>query len=224
MVKLVLIRHGQSLANKENVYTGWNDAPLTKKGIIQARHAGYLLRHEKISFQTAHTSVLMRAIKTANIVLDEIGQSYLPIYKTWRLNERHYGALRGLNKDYTRELYGEERVALWRRSFYTVPPLLKVQDQDRRYAQVPSQSLPRGESLKMAYDRIVPYWTEMIAPRLLAGENQLVVAHGSTLRALIKFLEHISDQGIDGVEVENGVPIVYDLDRYLKIIEKRIIK
>ena len=128
MVKLVLIRHGQSIANKEDVYTGWSDSPLTKKGISQARHAGKLLLHEKINFSDVHTSVLVRAIKTANIVLDEIGQSCLPIHKTWRLNERHYGALRGLNKNRTREIYGEEQVALWRRSFYTVPPLLEKID------------------------------------------------------------------------------------------------
>ena len=147
MVKLVLIRHGQSIANKEDVYTGWSDSPLTKKGVSQARHAGKLLLHEKINFSDVHTSVLVRAIKTANIVLDEIGQSYLPIHKTWRLNERHYGALRGLNKNRTREIYGEEQVALWRRSFYTVPPLLEKIDHDRRYDRFPDVVVPRGESL-----------------------------------------------------------------------------
>ena len=223
MVKLVLIRHGQSIANKEDVYTGWSDSPLTKKGISQARHAGKLLLHEKISFSDVHTSVLVRAIKTANIVLDEIGQNYLPIHKTWRLNERHYGALRGLNKNRTREIYGEEQVALWRRSFYTVPPLLEQIDHDRRYDRFPDVVVPRGESLKMAYDRIVPYWTDEIALKLLNGENQLVVAHGSTLRAMIKFIEHISDQGIDGVEVANGTPIIYELDHRLKIVEKKIL-
>ena len=223
MVKLVLIRHGQSIANKEDVYTGWSDSPLTKKGISQARHAGKLLLHEKINFSDVHTSVLVRAITTANIVLDEIGQSCLPIHKTWRLNERHYGALRGLNKNRTREIYGEEQVALWRRSFYTVPPLLEKIDHDRRYDRFPDVVVPRGESLKMAYDRIVPYWTDGIAPKLLNGENQLVVAHGSTLRAMIQFIEHISDQGIDGVEVANGTPIIYELDHRLKIVEKKIL-
>ena len=144
MVKLVLIRHGQSIANKEDVYTGWSDSPLTKKGISQARHAGKLLLHEKINFSDVHTSVLVRAIKTANIVLDEIGQSYLPIHKTWRLNERHYGALRGLNKNRTREIYGEEQVALWRRSFYTVPPLLEKIDHDRRYDRLMTESCRTG--------------------------------------------------------------------------------
>lgn len=223
MVRLVLIRHGQSTANKENVYTGWSDSPLTKTGIRQAHHAGRLLRHENICFSGVHTSVLVRAIKTADIVMDEIGQNWLPVHKTWRLNERHYGALRGLNKDRTREIYGEEQVAMWRRSFYTVPPLLEHADHDRRYDRFPDVVVPRGESLKMAYDRIVPYWTDSIAPRLLEGENQLVVAHGSTLRAMIKFIEHISDQGIDGVEVANGTPIIYELDRHLRIVEKKIL-
>ncbi|KRL04893.1 2,3-bisphosphoglycerate-dependent phosphoglycerate mutase [Liquorilactobacillus oeni] len=224
MVKLVLLRHGQSIANKENEYTGWTDAPLTKKGEFQAKEAGELLRKTKITFKQLHTSVLSRAIKTADIVLDQIGQSNIPVLKSWRLNERHYGALRGLNKNWTRKVYGDRQVALWRRSFTTVPPLMDETDNDRRYHAYPQSILPRAESLKMASDRIIPYWVDKIAPQLLHGNNQLIVAHGSTLRALIKYIEEIDDEEIDGVEVANGTPIIYELDNKLRIVKEKILK
>lgn len=222
MVKLVLIRHGQSIANKENVYTGWNDAPLTKLGERQALDAGKILDQLGIKFSDIHTSLLGRAIKTANIVAETCHQLYLPLHKSWRLNERHYGALRGLNKDDTRKIYGVHQVALWRRSFYAVPPALAKPDLERRYANLDIRSVPTAESLAQALTRILPYWQDEIAPKLLAGQNQLVVAHGSTLRALIKFLENISDEGIDGVEVDNCQPIVYELDQDLNVISKEI--
>ncbi|WP_047998918.1 2,3-bisphosphoglycerate-dependent phosphoglycerate mutase [Lactiplantibacillus herbarum] len=222
MTELVLVRHGESTANRDNTYTGWSDVPLTSVGLAQAHHAGQRLRETGLQFGAVHTSVLKRAIVTANVMLAEIDQLWLPEYKTWRLNERHYGALRGQNKEVTREQYGKSQVQQWRRSFYTVPPLLEPSElgHDRRYTKYDATIEPRAESLKMAYDRIMPYWTDMIAPRLLAGENQLVVAHGSTLRALIKYLEQISDTGIDGVEVANGVPICYHLDQHLRVTGK----
>ena len=222
MVKLVLIRHGQSIANKENVYTGWNDAPLTKLGERQALDAGKTLDQLGIKFSDIHTSLLGRAIKTANIVAETCHQLYLPLHKSWRLNERHYGALRGLNKDDTRKIYGVHQVALWRRSFYAVPPALAKPDLERRYANLDIRSVPTAESLAQALTRILPYWQDEIAPKLLTGQNQLVVAHGSTLRALIKFLENISDEGIDGVEVDHCQPIVYELDHVLIVISKDI--
>ncbi|ETY75202.1 2,3-bisphosphoglycerate-dependent phosphoglycerate mutase [Lactiplantibacillus fabifermentans] len=222
MTELVIVRHGESTANRDNTYTGWSDVPLTDVGVAQAQHAGKRLREAGITFDAVHTSVLKRAIVTANIILNEIDQLWLPEYKTWRLNERHYGALRGQNKDETRRLYGKAQVQQWRRSFYTVPPLLDPSElsNDRRYTKYGPAVEPRAESLKMAYDRIMPYWIDVVAPQLLAGHNQLIVAHGSTLRALIKYLEHISDAGIDGVEVANGVPIRYRLDDQLRVIGK----
>lgn len=223
MVKLVLIRHGQSLANQENVYTGWSDSPLTSRGIKEAKQAGQRLKKEPLALTKVHTSCLKRAIKTADIVLEELGQAYLPLTKTWRLNERHYGALRGLNKDYTRKLYGKKQVALWRRSFEAVPPKLAHVESERRYQRYPASIVPRAESLAQASKRIVPYWVDQIAPELLRGKDQLVVAHGSTLRALIKYLEQISDTGIDGVEVKNATPIIYELDDKLQIVAKKIL-
>ncbi|AVL00460.1 2,3-diphosphoglycerate-dependent phosphoglycerate mutase [Pediococcus inopinatus] len=222
MTYLVLLRHGQSEANRDNVYTGWSDVPLTQQGRAEAKRAGQLIEQTQIQFTDVHTSLLKRAITTADIVMDQIHQNWLPIHKAWRLNERHYGALRGQNKDKTREIYGVRQVALWRRSFKAVPPLLEATESDRRYVEL-GDIEPRGESLEMAYKRLLPYWIDEIAPRLLNGQNQLVVAHGSTLRALIKYLEEISDEGIDGVEVANGEPIVYQFDDQLKIISKKFL-
>lgn len=221
MVKLVLLRHGQSQANETNTYTGWTDSLLTEEGAKQARDAGKLLKKEKIFFSTVHTSSLVRAIKTANIVLSTIGQAAVPIQKNWRLNERHYGALRGINKDLSRQIYGKHQIALWRRSYDAVPPLMAKPDYERRYDKYPRNILPLGESLKMASERIVPYWLDNIAPQLLHEKNQLIVAHGSTLRALIKYIEEISDEKIDGVEVENAVPIIYELDKKLRVMNKK---
>ena len=177
MVKLVLLRHGESTANEANIYTGWSDVPLTIKGCEQAKVAGKKLKEENITFTKAHTSLLERAIKTGMIVLDEINQSWIPLEKTWRLNERHYGALRGLNKEFTKRKYGKHQVALWRRSFDTVPPMLDERIEEPKYKKYPSTIIPRAESLKDAYNRILPYWVDEIAPELLHGNNQIVIAH-----------------------------------------------
>ncbi|WP_225046551.1 2,3-bisphosphoglycerate-dependent phosphoglycerate mutase [Lacticaseibacillus kribbianus] len=223
MVELVLLRHGESTANFTNTYTGWSDVPLTVRGVAQAKAAGAALAATGIQFGHVHTSVLQRAIKTAYLVQDAIGQNWLPITKSWRLNERHYGALRGLNKARTRELFGPAQVAAWRRGFCDLPPLLATAQGGRRYAGFATGIVPRGESLKDASARLVPYWVDEIAPRLAAGDAQLVVAHGSTLRALIKYLEGIADADIDGVEVANAQPIVYELDARLNILNKTVL-
>lgn len=223
MVELVMVRHGESLANKNNEYTGWTDVPLTAKGITEARAAGVVILNTNIQFSQVHTSVLKRAIKTSNIMMEEMNQLWIPIQKNWRLNERHYGALRGLNKDETKRIYGVKQVAQWRRSYTTIPPSLLAPDDDRRYKQRVKRSLPTSESLEMAFKRILPYWQDVIAPELRQGNNQLIVAHGSTLRVLIKYLENISDADIDGVEVPNGVPIWYTLNDDLTIKSKKIL-
>lgn len=217
---LVITRHGESQANRDNIFTGWNDVDLTAHGVEQAREAAQLILSTGIQFSDAHTSLLKRAIATANLICDSIDQSYVPIHKTWRLNERHYGALRGLNKDVVRKQYGAEQVAIWRRSYAAIPPLLEQHDHDRRYNRLGVQ-VPLSESLKMTWERILPYWTHHIAPQLLDGQNQLIVAHGSTLRALIKYLDDIPDDQIDHVEVGNGQPIVYEFDQQLNIISKQ---
>lgn len=225
MVKLILVRHGQSVANAKNEYTGWSDVALTKKGRQQAVQAGQLLAQAQIDFLAVHTSVLQRAIITAYIIQEQCGVLDIPIYKSWRLNERHYGALRGLNKDFTRQKYGLEQVALWRRSYDSVPPKLKQVDTHlRAYHNYPQSILPASESLAMALKRTAPYFQDQVAPQLLAGKNQLIVAHGSTLRALIKYLEDISDQDIDGVEVGNAQPIIYQFDKRLNILNKTILQ
>ncbi|MFT8756583.1 2,3-bisphosphoglycerate-dependent phosphoglycerate mutase [Leuconostoc pseudomesenteroides] len=209
VAKLVLVRHGESTANRDNEFTGWTDVPLTAKGKTQAHQVGQVLSRYQLTFDNVYTSYLQRAIITAYIIMDEMQQAWVPINKTWRLNERHYGALRGLNKDDAREKYGVNQVALWRRSYTAVPPLLEKVRPNRRY---PINIEPRGESLKMASDRLIPYWTSTILPQLKNGENVLMVAHGSTLRALIKYIEHISDDDIDGLEIGNGEPILYEYD------------
>ncbi|MBP2058844.1 2,3-bisphosphoglycerate-dependent phosphoglycerate mutase [Lactobacillus colini] len=225
MVKLVLIRHGESTANADNVYTGWNDVPLSAKGVEQAKQAG--LKVQKIAdFMPTHihTSVLSRAIITANIVAEVCHFLYLPITKTWRLNERHYGALRGINKDVSRKVFGKEQVLEWRRSFDSVPPKLAQPVQDRRYQAYDMGLMPQGESLHQTQQRLMPYYWDNVAPKLAAGQDQLIVAHGSSLRALIKKLEHINNQDIVKVEVPNAQPIVYSFDKNLKIIKKQILK
>ncbi|UQS82392.1 2,3-diphosphoglycerate-dependent phosphoglycerate mutase [Bombilactobacillus folatiphilus] len=224
MVKLILLRHGQSTANAKNEYTGWSDVDLTSQGMMQARWAGKMLRQHHLTFERVHTSVLKRAIVTAYLVQEQCLALAVPIQKTWRLNERHYGALRGLNKETTRQQYGSQQVALWRRSFDSVPPKLAQKDVSQRiYQSYSSDILPRAESLKMALQRTIPYFQDQIGPRLYRGHNQLIVAHGSTLRAMIKYLEHISDDRIDGVEVGNCEPIIYQLDDQLRIQDKQIL-
>lgn len=217
MSDLVIMRHGQSTANRDNLFTGWSDVELTALGEQQAIEAGERLKASGFQFAKVHTSYLKRAIHTANIVLEAANQLWLPMEKSWRLNERHYGALRGLNKSDARKTYGSDRVQEWRRSYASVPPLLPKVAATRQYA---AGIEPRGESLAMAYERLLPYWQDAIAPELMAGKNQLVVAHGSTLRALIKYLDQISDAEIDGVEVDNGAPIHYQFDEHLNILQK----
>ncbi|KPN79939.1 2,3-bisphosphoglycerate-dependent phosphoglycerate mutase [Apilactobacillus zhangqiuensis] len=222
MSYLVIMRHGQSVANEKNVFTGWSDVSLTEKGIQQAHDAGKKINQLEIDFDHAHTSFLKRAIETLHIVLSEINQQYIQETKSWRLNERHYGALRGRKKDDVKLQYGPEKFAEFRRSYTTVPPLLDQPDEEYKYEKI-GVIEPRGESLKMAYERLMPYWQDSIAPKLLDGQNELVVAHGSTLRALIKYLDNISDDDIDGVEVPNGKPIIYHFDDKLNVISKKTI-
>lgn len=223
MVRLILVRHGQSEANAENRYTGWDDVPLSLRGIKEAQEAATKLQQVRFNPTCIHTSVLIRAVKTALIISNQCKWQDRPLCKSWRLNERHYGALRGLNKQTTRELYGNHQVALWRRSFNAVPPLLDHPSSARRYRHLDPRSLPLGESLAMASRRILPYFQDKIAPLLLAGQDQLIVAHGSTIRALIKYLEGISDEGIDGVEVGNAQPWIYDLDQQLNVVQRHIL-
>lgn len=221
VAQLVLVRHGESTANRDNEFTGWTDVPLTLRGRQQAKKVGDILANHQLLFDDVHTSYLQRAITTANIILLEMNQSWVPVHKTWRLNERHYGALRGLNKDAARLKYGVDAVALWRRSYTAVPPLLGETRSDRRY---PNAIEPQGESLKMASERLLPYWLTVILPGLRAGRNQLVVAHGSTLRALIKYLEEIADADIDGLEIGNGEPICYTFNDQLQLSDRQYLR
>lgn len=225
MVKLVLVRHGESIANATNVYTGWNDVPLTKKGEKQAEKAGRLIQQIPDFYPThIHTSVLSRAIMTANIVADICNFLYLPITKTWRLNERHYGSLRGLNKDVSRKVFGVKQVLMWRRGFYSIPPKQGSPMIDKRYRLCDQHLMPRAESLYQTQLRLMPYYYDHIAPRLLNNEDQLIVAHGSSLRALIKKLENINDHDIVKLEVPNAEPIIYTMDNRLNITNKEILK
>lgn len=219
---LVIVRHGQSQANKDNVFTGWSDAPLTKLGIQQGKQVGDQLAKLGLQFDDVHVSYMQRAIITANLILEKIDQLWLPIHKTWRLNERHYGALSGLNKDAVKKEVGAATLHQWRRGFLKRPPMLKKRTYERRYDRL-GVKVPLSESLKMTQERLLPYWQDQIAPRLLDGRNQLIVAHGSSLRALIKYLDSIADDQIDQVEVPNGEPILYRFDDHLNIIEKKFI-
>ena len=213
---LVLLRHGESVWNKENLFTGWTDVDLTQRGEEEAREAGRLLLNAGYRFDVCFTSVLKRAIKTLHITLEEMDQLWLPESKSWRLNERHYGALQGLNKAETAERYGKEQVFEWRRSWAVPPPPLEAGDQqqagnDPRYANVPPEVLPRSESLKNTVERVLPFWHEAIAPALQRGQRVLVAAHGNSLRGLVKFLSDIPDDDIPGFELPTGVPLVYEL-------------
>ncbi len=223
MAILVVVRHGQSQANLDNIFTGWTDSPLTATGLAQAHQVGRLLAARGFQYSAVHTSVMQRAIITANTILAEQDQLYLPIHKTWRLNERHYGALSGQHKDAVLRRVGEAQFKAWRRGYSAVPPRLKVAQHDRRYDRL-GVAVPLAESLAMTERRLVPYWLDHIAPQLLAGKNQLVVAHGSSLRALIKYLEEISDADINQVEVPNAEPIVYHFDDHLHIVSKEILR
>lgn len=216
MNELVLVRHGQSLWNKENRFTGWVDVDLSEQGLAEAHAAGRLLREQKLDFDVVHTSMLKRAIRTMWCMLDELDRMWLPIHRTWKLNERHYGALQGLNKAETVAKHGEEQVLIWRRSYNTPPPPMDTTDpgwpgHDQRYDDVPRNLLPCCEALKNTVDRALPYWNEVIQPQLVAGRRVLVVAHGNSLRALIKHFDGISEEDIVGLNLPTGVPIVYDV-------------
>jgi len=218
MHRLVLLRHGESVWNSENRFTGWTDVDLSPRGIDEARAGGRLLKNEGFRFDLAFTSVLKRAIRTLWIALDELDQMWLPVEKSWRLNERHYGALTGLNKAETAAKFGEPQVLLWRRSYDTPPPALEAGDPryeggDPRYREV---AVPRTECLKDTVARVIPYWNDAIAPAVRAGQRVLVSAHGNSLRALIKYLDSVSDQEIVGLNVPTGLPLVYELDDSLK--------
>lgn len=222
MTKLVMVRHGQSQANLDNRFTGWSDVPLSAKGIAQGKEVGAELAAREFSFTDVHTSYMKRAIMTADYILEALDQLYLPIHKTWRLNERHYGALSGLNKEAVKREVGEQQLHAWRRGFFAVPPQLSHPAHDRRYDRLGVKE-PLAESLEMCLERILPYWQDQVAPRLLAGHDQLIVSHGSTLRALVKYIEGISDDQIDQVEVLNGQPIIYQFDDHLVPVHKEIL-
>ena len=225
MAKLVFIRHGQSEWNLKNLFTGWVDVNLSEKGEQEAKEAGRKLKEAGIEFDQAYTSVLTRAIMTLHFALEESGQLWVPETKTWRLNERHYGALQGQNKAEAAEKFGEEQVHIWRRSYDVLPPLLSADDEgsaanDRRYANLDPRIVPGGENLKVTLERVIPFWEDHIAPDLLAGKNVIVAAHGNSLRALTKYIEQISDEDIMNVEMATGQPVVYDLDDKLNIVSK----
>ena len=224
MHKLVLLRHGESTWNKENRFTGWTDVDLTDKGREEAKQAGLLLREGGYSFDLLFTSVLKRAIRTANIALDELDQLWLPVERSWRLNERHYGALPGLNKAETAARHGEDQVKIWRRAYAIAPPPLAADDprhpsRDPRYSRLRPSDLPLTESLKDTVARFLPYWQESIAPAIEAGQRVLIAAHGNSLRALVKYLDHISDDAIVELNIPTGIPLVYELDAGLQPVQ-----
>jgi 2,3-bisphosphoglycerate-dependent phosphoglycerate mutase len=219
--RLVLLRHGESTWNRENLYTGWTDVDLSEKGSVEAHEAGRVLRDEGYVFDVAFTSVLKRAIRTLWIALDELDQMWIPVTKSWRLNERHYGALQGLNKAQTAVQYGEEQVRLWRRSYDVRPPALDPGDtrfpgHDPRYADLDADELPRCEALVDTVARFLPYWHDTIAPAIRSGKRVLIAAHGNSLRALVKYLDDMSDEAIVGLNIPTGVPLVYELDADLR--------
>ncbi len=224
MYKVVLLRHGESAWNKENRFTGWTDVDLTDKGIREAHTAGQLLKEEKLSFDIAFTSVLKRAIRTLWIVMDDMDLMWIPVIRSWRLNERHYGALQGLNKAEMAEEYGEKQVLIWRRSYATPPPALTADDprfpgKDPRYKEVPPEELPLTECLKDTVERFLPFWHQEIAPTIKEGKKVIIAAHGNSLRALVKYLDNVSEEEIVGLNIPTGVPLIYELDERLKPIK-----
>ncbi|HEX4764413.1 MAG TPA: 2,3-diphosphoglycerate-dependent phosphoglycerate mutase [Usitatibacter sp.] len=226
MKRIVLLRHGESAWNQENRFTGWTDVDLTEKGVEEARAAGRLLRSEGFDFDFTFTSVLTRAIRTLNLALEQMDRVWLPVEKDWRLNERHYGALQGLNKAETAAKFGEDQVLVWRRSYDIPPPALEAGDErdashDRRYAGLKAGEIPRTECLKDTVARVVPYWTERIAPRVARGERILVAAHGNSLRALIKYFDGMSDEAIVKENVPTAIPLVYEFDDAMKARGRR---
>ena len=223
MYKLVLIRHGESTWNLENRFTGWTDVDLTPTGVDQALNAGRLLKAEGYEFDIAYTSVLKRAIRTLWLTLDEMDRTWLPVIKDWRLNERHYGGLQGLNKADMAKQFGDEQVLIWRRSYDTPPPALEANDPrcertDARYAGLQPEQVPLTECLKDTVARVMPFWNDTMAPTILSGKRVVVAAHGNSIRALVKYLDGISDSDIVGLNIPNGIPLVYELDSKLKPI------
>ncbi|HEY2677196.1 MAG TPA: 2,3-diphosphoglycerate-dependent phosphoglycerate mutase [Steroidobacteraceae bacterium] len=226
--KLILVRHGQSIWNLENLYTGWHDVDLSDLGRLEAAQAGRELLAEKIQPHIAFTSVLKRAIRTLWLILDATDRMWIPVERSWRLNERHYGALQGLNKAQTVEEHGEAQVKIWRRSYDIPPPALKLDDPrhprfDPRYADVDPQSLPAAESLKDTLSRVLPYWESRIVPELRAGKNVMIVAHGNSLRALVKMLDMMSESDIVEFNIPTGVPMLYELDEQLQPVGRRFL-
>ena len=224
MYKLILLRHGQSVWNLENRFTGWTDVGLTEQGEQEAHSAGKLLREEGYVFDVAYTSVLRRAIKTLWIALEELGQEWIPVIRAWELNERHYGALQGLNKAETAEKFGEVQVKIWRRSYDTPPPALDLTDErhpcfDPRYAALTPGHLPATESLKITLERVLPYWHETLVPVVRSGKRVLMVAHGNSIRALVKYLDNISEVEITELNIPTGIPLVYELDEKMRPIQ-----
>lgn len=222
-MKLVLLRHGESEANFQNYWTGWLDAALTEKGMQQATEAGRKMNEQGLVFDIVYTSVLKRAIKTSQLALKEMNQLYLPVQKTWRLNERHYGALVGKNKTEMKKEYGEEQVKKWRRGYREVPPLVSENHFDRRYDSLDPRLLSHGESLEMTVERVVPLWQDELAPHLLGGKNVLVVGHGNSLRALTKYLEDVPENQLDTIDIPNAQPIQYTLNKELEILGKELL-
>lgn len=225
MYKIVMVRHGESVWNKENRFTGWTDVDLSEKGIEEAKKGGRILKENGYVFDVAFTSVLKRAINTLHIILAEMDLLWIPEYKHWRLNERHYGALQGLNKAEMAEKYGEEQVKIWRRSYDVPPPPLTKDDprypgHDPRYKDLKEEEIPLCESLKDTVARVLPYWNEVIAPTIKEDKRVIIVAHGNSIRALVKYLDNISDQDIVEVNIPTGIPLVYELDENLKPINR----
>jgi 2,3-bisphosphoglycerate-dependent phosphoglycerate mutase len=223
---LVLVRHGQSQWNLENRFTGWVDVPLTEAGFAEAREAGRLIREAGIKPDSVHTSLLLRAIQTADATLEEMERSWIPVYRTWRLNERHYGALTGLNKAETAAEYGDDKVKIWRRSYDVPPPPFEPGDPknpaaDERYRNLPPEIRPRTECLKDVVERMLPYWYDSVVPELINGRVVMLAAHGNSLRALVKQLDGISDEEITELNIPTGVPRVYELDELLRPVSAR---
>jgi 2,3-bisphosphoglycerate-dependent phosphoglycerate mutase len=223
--KLVFLRHGQSTWNLENRFTGWTDVGLTEQGVEEAHSAGKLMGEGGYKFDIAYTSVLKRAIKTLWIVLEEMALEWIPVVRAWQLNERHYGALQGLNKAEMAEKFGDAQVKIWRRSFDTPPPVLEWDDPrhprfDPRYSSLTREQLPSTESLKITLDRVMPYWDAVLAPAIKSGQQVLIAAHGNSIRAMVKYLDNISDNEITELNIPTGIPLVYELDRELRPLSR----
>ncbi len=224
MKKLVLLRHGESTWNRENRFTGWTDVDLSEKGLVEAKKAGEVLKREGFVFDVAYTSVLKRAIRTLWMTLDEMDLMWIPVYNSWRLNERHYGALQGLNKAEMALKYGEEQVLIWRRSYDIRPPALEVTDPrypgvDPKYRDLAKKDIPATECLKDTVARFLPYWHETMAPAVKSGKHVIIAAHGNSLRALVKYLDNVSDKDIVGLNIPTGLPLIYELEDDLKPIK-----